>query len=268
MKQKEVCPNIRMLVTSTDAKPGRLTVARVRCKQWSCDFCAKRNLAAWRAHLGKTFSRKFPDTKWCFMTITLPPHMHGRDDKGVPELQRIWKRLYDKLRRKYDEKISYVYFYEQHKSGTFHIHALISLGATYDLSPLLYVFKEPHKYHPMHRWLKDTNASLRGGHQTDIRRVYGRDGSSDASAAVMYALAYFAKMKTWDGFKKHARRIGVSQDIGGLPKAQKTLYKWEVRQYLTLADLARHGTIHDTSIGRDIGRGDFSYGFYPPENDE
>lgn len=268
MQEKQTCPNVRMLVASTDAKPGRLTVARVRCKQWACVYCGKRNLAAWRAHLGKTFARKFPDTKWCFMTITLPPHMHGRADKGVSELQRIWKRLYDKLRRKYDEKISYVYFYEAHKSGTYHIHALISLGKTYDLSPLLYFWKKPHEHHPMHRWLKDTNASLGGGFETDIRRVYGRDGSSDASGAVMYALAYFAKIKNWENFKKWARRIGVSQDIGGLPKASKGAYKWEVRQHLTLNDLARHGVIHDTSIGRDIGKGDFQYGFYPPLSEE
>lgn len=267
MVQKEMCPNIVMLVTSTDAKPGRLVVARVRCKKWTCPYCSKRNLAAWRAHLGKTFARKFPDTKWLFMTITLPPYMHGREDGGVSELQRIWKRLYDKLRRKYDEKISYVYFYEQHKSGTYHIHALVSLGATYDLTPLLYVWAEPHKRHPMYRFLKDTNASVGGGPQTDIRRVYGRNGSSDASGAVMYALTYFAKMKNWDNFKKHARRIGVSQDIGGLPKATKSAYKWQPRQWLTLHDLARHGTIEDVSIGKVIGKGDFENGFYPPSED-
>lgn len=268
MITKKTCPNFRSLVTSTDVQPSRLTVARIRCKKWTCPYCGEKNLNAWRAHLGKTFARKFPNAKWIFITITLLGKDHGKEDKGVPKLQKIWSRLYHRMRRKYGKEISYVYFYEPHKKGTFHIHALLNIGHIYDETPLRKDLKYPLKKHPMYIWLQTTLGQLDAGKQTDVRRIYGKDGHNDASGAVAYALAYFAKMRNWEGFKKGARRIGVSQDIGGLPKASKSSYKWEVRQWLTLSDLYRHGTIYDVSIGRNIGKGDFEQGFYPPSKEE
>jgi hypothetical protein len=268
MKNKPHCKNFRVLLQSPDYKPDRLTVARLRCKQWTCDFCASRNLNQWRIHLLKRFDTDFRDTKFCFMTITVPPHLHGKPIESVSRLQDVWGKLYHLMRREYKEKFTYVYMYEAHKSGTYHLHALISLGEIYDDMAAKSEWDGILDHHPVARWLRDTLPSIGAGWKCDIRRVYSTNGLRDSVSAVLYAIKYMSKSKTWKQFKKHARRIGVSQDIGGLPKPKKGELNWSPTKYLTLKDLERYGTIEDLSIGREISEKDFQHGYYPPEYDE
>lgn len=260
------CPNVRMLIKSRDYQPDRLTIARLRCKQWTCEFCAERNMNSWRRHLIKRFQDDFKETSWCFMTLTAPPYLHGQPEKSVESFQRVWKRLYDLLRRLVGEKLSYVYMYEAHKSGTYHMHALVSCGGFYDRSPVIYVWKNPLDHHPLQRWLKDTLASLSGAFIADVRRIYSRHGLSDSVSAVLYSIKYFAKAKSWVRFKKHARRIGVSQDIGGLPKTPKGEFTWKPMPWLRIEEWYSEGVTYDLSIRREITRADFQNGFYPPND--
>lgn len=265
MKGLAVCPNVRRLMKSRDYKPGRLTIARVRCKQWTCEFCAQRNLNAWRRHLIKRFQEAVFGKSWCFLTITVPPSLHGQPVKSVAVLQQVWKRLYDLLRRKVNEKVSYVYMYEAHKSGTYHLHALVSIGHIYDKTPLVFVWRFPLDHHPLQRWLKDTLPALGAGYIVDLRRVYSVYGLNDGVSAILYSIKYMAKSKEWKNFKKHARRIGVSTDIGGLPKPPKSEFGWTTVPWLRIEEFYSEGIVHDLSIRRDITKEDFENGFYPPE---
>lgn len=258
-----------MLMRSDDYKPDRMTIARVRCKQWSCPECARRNLNQWRLHLIKRFSEDdLKYTKWCFITITCPPYLHGKPQLSVERLQSVWKRMYDKMRRKFLIKLSYVYMYENHKSGTYHLHAIINLGAEYDLNPLCFVWKEPLKHHPMHRWFQDTLPSVGAGFITDVRRVYSMHGLRDSVSAIIYALKYMSKSGSWLQFKKHARRIGVTTNIGSPKKMSSSEHVWYPIREITLRDLARHGIIEDISIGKELKQSDFEYGYYPPLHEE
>lgn len=264
----KVCPNVKMLISSRDYSPDRLTIARVRCKQWKCEFCAKRNMNAWRRHLIDKFQGDLRGKSWCFLTLTVPPELHGHPEKSVQVLQEAWKRLYDLLRRKVNEKLSYVYMYEAHKSGTYHLHALVSCGECYDKTPLCYVWKTPLEHHPLHRWLQDTMPTLGLGWRVDVRRIYSVYGLSDGVSAVLYSIKYFAKAKDWTRFKKHARRIGVTRDIGGLPKPPKSGFTWVPMPWLRKEEYDLENEVYDLTIRREVEPEDFEYGFYPPNNQE
>lgn len=176
--------------------------------------------------------------------------------------------MYDLMRRKFLYKLSYVYMYEAHKDGTYHLHAIINCGGDYDKDPVICVWKEPYKHHPLHRWFQDTLPTLGAGFITDVRRIYSMYGLRDSVSAILYAIKYMSKSGSWTKFKKHARRIGVTQDIGGLPKPIPSEFLWFPVPWITLKDLARWDIIEDVSTGRELKRGDFQNGFYPPDNEE
>lgn len=224
-------------------------------------------MKAWRRHLLERFQGVLAGKSWCFLTFTVPSELHGHPEKSVEVLQSTWKRMYDLLRRHVGEKLSYVYMYEAHQSGTYHLHALVSCGAFYDLSPLVYVWRDPLEHHPLHRWLRDTLPTLGAGWRCDVRRIYSRYGLTDGVSAVLYSIKYFAKAKEWRRFKKHARRIGVTRDIGGLPKTPKSDASWSLAPWLTRTEFDRENEVYDVSIRRNVTKGDFEYGFYPPETD-
>lgn len=223
---------------------------------------------AWRRHLIKQFQGPLKGKSWCFMTLTAPPYLHGQPEKSVEMFQSAWKRLYDKLRRYVNEKLSYVYMYEAHKSGTYHMHILVSCGEFYDRNPLCYVWGEPLKHHPLHRWLQDTMPTLKAGYIVDVRRIYSVHGLSDGVSAVLYSIKYFAKAKDWKRFKKHARRIGVTQDIGGLPKPPKTEFTWLPMPCLREEDAMKENEVYDLSIREKLTHKHFENGFYPPSAKE
>lgn len=266
---KSYCKRVRMLMRSENFKPDRLTVARVRCKQWSCPSCARRNLNMWRLHLLKTLSKdEFKDQKWCFITITVPPELHGQSVASVSRLQKVWKRFYDWLRRKFKRLLSYVYMYEAHADSTYHIHAIINIGEEYDHDPLIYVWKNPLDKHPLHRWMQDKLPTIGAGWKCDIRRVYPMHGLNDTVSAILYAIKYMSKSGSWLNFKKHARRVGTTRDIGSPPKQKAQEFLWLPVREISLKDLYHYGIIEDVSVGRELKRADFEYGFYPPMNEE
>lgn len=268
MAALKLCPKMRMLQATDEAKPRTLTVVRMRCKQWTCPVCSVLNLSKWRAHLGKTLSKRFIGVKWCFVTITCPAWLHGDPVATVTRLQGVWKRFYDKIRRYVGRKISYVYMYEAHANGDYHIHALMSLGDVYEKNALAYVWIEPRRHHPLQEWLENCLTAIGGGWVCDIRPVYSANVGHEAGAATAYAMSYMAKSKSWETFKKHARRIGVSTDIGSPPKPAKSPLHWQVRREISLGALAAYDVVEDISIGREIGLGDFENGFYPPASIE
>lgn len=268
MASKLYCKRVRMLVRSSDIVPSSLLIARVRCKQWSCPSCAEANKNMWKRHLVERFSHHpMNKTKWCFMTLTLPPRYHTQDpENGVATLQKAWKRMYDLLRRKYALRLSYVYFYEHHKNGTYHLHAIINLGEVYDRLSVEWDGVLDH--HEMARWMRDTLPSIGLGWKCDIRRVYAMNGLNDAISAVMYAIKYISKSKSWKRFKKHARRVGVTSDIGSPKRSKSEKGTWRPVPFVVKEDLDLFDKIIDVSRGHVLKLDDFEHGVYPREHEQ
>jgi len=268
MSGKLYCKRVRMLMRSDDVIPSSMMIARVRCKQWECPACSQANKNQWKRHLVERFSHHpLNKTKWCFMTLTLPPYMHKKDPaEGVSTLQKGWKRLYDLLRRKYALKLSYVYFYEHHKSGTYHLHCIINLGDDYDR--LSEGWDGILDHHPIARWLRDTLPTIKLGWKCDIRRVYAMNGLNDAISAVMYAIKYISKSSSWRNFKKHARRVGVTSDIGSPKRGKSEKGSWRPVPFIVKEDLQYFDKIIDVSRGHVLKIDDFEHGMYPREYEQ
>jgi len=130
----KVCPRVKNLIASWDFKDGYLSIARMRCRQWDCPYCAVKNADMWRGHLLRTFCEDLADEKWIFVTLTLAPWQHKMPfADGLKCLKGAWSNLYDRLRYKNGGRLKYVLVFETHKSGVFHAHALCNMGQAYDV---------------------------------------------------------------------------------------------------------------------------------------
>jgi len=185
--------------------------------------------------------------------------------------------MYDKLRHLGGGRLSYVMVYETHKSGSFHVHALVSLGEQYDLHGVEIAEGlsrqekvKAEKKHPFCRWLKKKAVDAKAGwvcHATRIQE--GPTGGDNARLAVGYISKYFTKGSRGLAMPKRWRRLGASQDIGSPKTKGKGGFTWAVRHAVLPADTKRidHYLINE---GRLLEPSDFGdTGMYPsPEADE
>ena len=268
----EYCPRIKTIIASQDFKPGYLSISRMRCRQWDCEYCAVRNADMWRGHLLHTFCDEMTDKKWIFITLTVPPWAHEKPpDVSLRLLKDAWGKMYDKLRYLNGGKLSYVLVFETHKSGIFHVHALCDLGAHYDAQNVFIDYSLPYemriereKEHPFCVWLSEKCTDTGLGwvcHATRIRE--GETGKDNARLAVGYITKYFTKAVTEVVLPKRARRICTSRNIGS-PRSKSTKkYSWSLKPAIHY----KHAMYHPVwliSEGRTLVAGDFGDdGYYP-----
>lgn len=184
--------------------------------------------------------------------------------------------MYDKLRYKNGGALSYIMLYETHKSGAFHVHALVDMGEIYDemgdgyTSPVPYIdVVDFEKTHPFGKWLKDKATDSGAGWVCHARRIQEGDTTGDNQRlAVGYVTKYITKGAGELPMPKRWRRIGTSRDIGSPKTKAKKEFSWVVRHAISSRDveLMPH---HLISEDRLLGPGDFGdTGLYPPPSDE
>jgi hypothetical protein len=271
MTQKH-CPRIKHLIASRDFKEGFLSIARMRCRQWDCEYCSTKNADMWRAHLLETFCNRLSEKRWVFITLTVPSWAHKKDpDVSLKILKQAWGGLYDRLRYKNGGSLSYVMVYETHESGVFHVHALVDMGDIYDgygviideaLSGEARI--EAEKKHPFCLWLMEKCVDVKLGwvcHATRIRE--GKTGKDNARLAVGYMTKYFTKGVRDIVLPKRWRRVGTSRDIGSPRSKSSKKYSWMLRAPVHHSQ-ARHEAIWLVNEGRVLSAGDFGDdGYYP-----
>jgi hypothetical protein len=270
------CPRVKSILASEDFKKGFVALTRMRCRQWDCEFCKTKNGDMWRAHLLRQFCENFSDKRWVFITITAPSYAHSNALKSLKVLKKAWSSLYDRLRHKNAGKLSFVLIWETHKSGIFHLHALVDMGGVYDASVFdigAWAAKvgliEAEKAHPFCKWLSAAAVKSKAGWVCHARRIReGETGKDNARLAVGYVTKYFSKGLGDLDLPKRWRRIQTSRDIGSPRTAQKEKFTWRMRAYIDSheARLLPHWLI---SEGRPLTAGDFDdSGIYPSANEE
>lgn len=137
------CKEFKGVLRSTNFQNHALSLVRVRCKKWSCPYCAEKNAMMWRVSLTKQIMEKFGLTKWGFFTVTIGlKDFHSLSpDERLKRSSIIFKkncdRLMKRLRRQYGN-FAYVRVLEQCKNGQLHAHFLAHIHFA-DL------YKEPRK---------------------------------------------------------------------------------------------------------------------------
>lgn len=262
------CHKIKGVVYSDDYKKGYRALVRLRCKMWSCPYCGPKNAIAWRAYLLDRFNKHLREEKWCFITITAHKLAHKSPRASLLNLQQVWKKLYDRLLRRYGkEHMQYVRVFETHKSGRFHMHILLNIGEAYDKKD--FVIKEPlDEYrHPDCKWLRLACAQLGGGWRVHIRRVWeAHTRTANVGLVVGYVLKYMGKQMVEMDMPKHQRRIQTSRKIGSPATNAQGRGKWDHLREIPISMLKTAKIpIVDMSTGEILTEESFEgEGYYPP----
>jgi len=226
-------------------------VARLRCKMWSCDYCATQNRLIWRAHMIDVINRL--GGVWSFLTVTAHPNAH-KAAKSLLNLRQGLDKLMKRLRRKYGD-FEYIRVYERHKSGQFHAHIIARINDESD--------KDAKK------WLKANSAECGMGHQADFQTIRVRDDATAGGLVAAYVCKYLTKdAQNLGDMPKNLRRIQTSRGIG-VPRNPESDKDWKYApKGVSWQDRAAVLDLYDVSTGEHIGMDWFNNAAYYPSMKE
>lgn len=266
---KSRCKNFKALaVANPHEAPQNLMVAPIRCRMWSCPYCAKKNQSIWRAHIIDRINAL--GGEWVFITLTAHRRTHYTG-KTLINIKRGWKILYDRLRRHFkQEKMEYVLLYEKHKEQgnnglaaiRYHAHAVLRVKLEGSNSKDKKTGKNIHR--AFTQWLKRNSVGVGIGWSCHAAKINEANGGLVAA----YITKYMTKSaQDFHDFPKRMRRIQASRGIGS-PKPEKSPEKWRLRAGIIRRDVQDHERVFDVSTGEVIDERYFrGYTVYPPEFD-
>lgn len=262
------CMGIKGVVISHDYAPSQVTLVRLTCKQWACPYCGPQNAKNWRAYLLDTFNKKLRNEQWCFFTITAEPTFKSPENV-IRNLQQVWKKLYDRLRRRYGKKNTlYVRIFERGKiKGRFHMHFLMNCGQAYDKHAFIISDLLSEMRHPECKWLRAACASMGGGWRVHIRRVWEAETkTTNVGLVVGYLIKYMGKEMSSFAFPKHQRRVQCSREIGSPKRSKVSSGTWEMTREISKAWLSiAEKPMIDITIGQRLTLASFEgESYYPP----
>jgi len=256
--EKSHCKKFTGIAVADGDIDREMLLARLRCKQWDCDYCAVQNRRVWRAHIIDIVNKLGGD--WLFLTITAHSKAH-KAGKTIINLKNAWKKLYDRLRYKFEgQKLEYVWIFEKHtgidertgkEKQTYHIHAILRAKVDGDN---VWNKKKEYWYHPeMHNWLKDNSAEVGAGYMCHCTKI--QDGNGGLVSA--YITKYMTKdSQNLQGFPARMRRVSTSRGFGS-PKRKESDKSWQYRQFIMRSELWMHTKITDVSTGHVLTEVDF-----------
>jgi len=226
------CRNyIKVAYTSTSPKEALMT--RLRCKKWSCDYCAEKNANIWRYWLIK----RLPEVsdEWWFMTLTAPPDKRSTLE-SLSALRDNIDRLIKRMKRVFGEGIEYVRVFEKHPtSEAIHAHFIITgiapyvaNGCSVKLQPMaLGVLSRSARsgIWSVKTWLKKTCNEIGMGYIADVQRFTG-----DTKIAAFYVTKYLTKDQQSINVA-YLRHVQTTEAIGK-PKFDAQ-YSWTPTSYIT-----------------------------------
>jgi len=248
--------------------PGRAVFTRLRCKQWDCEYCAKKNASMWRAHLNERLP-EISDT-WWLLTLTANENTRTRHE-SLTNIRNGIDALFKRVRRIFTG-IEYVRVYERHPtSEAIHAHLIVCGLTMYvkrNISPKKVVHFTPLTERKGYRgtwqtrtWFKINCRALKMGYIVDLRVIEGQPGR-----AIHYVLKYATKALQ-DLHEPYLRHVQVTTGIGGL-KPEKT-EGWITASYIT-SSMFKPGTkIEDLNTGAVIDNNYWEVSgntFYPRED--
>jgi len=238
-------------VAYTVTGPKEALITRLRCKQWSCDYCAAKNAAIWQYWL----IERIPQigSNWWFVTLTASPdeRTHVGSLKNIrSNLDRLMKRI----KRVFGDDLEYARVYEKHPSSdACHVHFLM-----YGLTPYVqngYTVKhKPQSIGVLNRksrygcwsvttWFKKTCGELGMGYILDVQKCTG-----ETEKVVWYIGKYLTK-SLQQIHVAYLRHVQVTDGIGK-PQFEKS-YNWTPASYITSRTFDEPNTrVHD--IDKDV----------------
>ena len=242
-------------------------MTRLRCKQWTCDYCAVKNANMWKYWLIKRLPEVSP--QWWLVTITAHPNTRSQT-LSLENIRTKIDTLIKRVRRVFGLPIEYVRVFEKHPSSqAIHAH-LIMTGLTPYVVNGYSVKHRPMSVGVITRkgrvgtwsvktWFKKTCQELKMGMMADVQLI------TDQPERVAY---YVTKYLTKDMQAFHVAHLRHVQVTSGIGKPQfEQSYTWEVASYITAYSFPEANTrVTDIDTGFVIDNNYWeTKGFYPDD---
>jgi len=276
------CRRIRGIAHTDTLIPEEKAFSRIRCKQWTCTYCSKRNKSQWRAVLTRyTRDNQF---NWSFITITLPDYVQSqafsieRKAELSAEFVRVnWNTFMTAFKREFSaeirqitgKKLEYVRVLEQHKSGAWHIHLLVNFHIP-DSE------KRKHRNGTEYYYSRRVHGVLcpvyPKNHVGKKRKSFGyiHDARTleDNFKSVMYVTKYMTKRDETFQHATSEHKLRVIQTSRSIKFHQdKSPHVWSIKSAVFPDDI-RHATWHDINKDKIVTIDDMQPYYPHPEEYE
>lgn len=249
-------------------------LSRLRCKQWTCDYCAYINRVQWHMRVMRTLENNPELPPFAFMTVTAPRWAH-KEKKTLRVMQDNANKMLNRIKyhNRWDE-FAYVRVYEQHESKEWHAHYLITWAKywTGDAAYKKTLEDDDDLRYANSRFLKKHMAQTGHGWKVDWQRVRWqydpeRAGSPTVQAALQitsYVTKYMTKDVQTQVRRHRYRRMRQIQATQHFKPEYATDFKqgekreWRVQGRYRYEDYLRDvKPIRDVQTGQHIAAGSF-----------
>lgn len=239
----------RVAYSHTGHKEALFT--RLRCKQWSCEYCAAKNASIWRAHLQK----RLPEISAEWYLVTFTAHSKTRSKTGSLENLRNNLDVLLKRASRVFGRLSYVRTFEKHPtSEALHAHYIVAglapyvaIGCSAKLQPMaIGILSRPYRegIWSVKTWFKDAAHDVGMGMIVDVRLI-----EDEPDKAIWYVTKYLTKEQQ-NIDVKGLRHVQTTRDIGS-PKVEGDLV-WETSSYITARHFEPNTKVLDINTGKVI----------------
>lgn len=257
----QFCPNFSALAIDAKISGSKRMFARLRCKQWTCEYCAEKNRQIWRAKLIHHINTV--KGSWCWFTLTAHGKKRGQE-ASIANLRGGWDKLYHRMRYKFGD-FSYARIYEKHQDGSYHIHAI----ASFAFDDIRIRQSKDGTNTTYSTWLAAQAKSLKMGYYTHAANI-ADEFREHSGYIASYITKYIVKL-TQDTKKDfgRVRHIQVSQNW--TKKETEVSGEWQSKSgiyYEDIVDLDEGNSYYDLNTNHTVSLDDFSDTYvYPPEFD-
>lgn len=247
--------------------PKTALFTRLRCKQWSCDYCASKNANLWRYWLIK----RLPEvaSEWWLMTLTAASFKRTTL-ASLTNLRENIDRLFKRIRRVFGLPIEYVRVFERHPtSEAVHVHFIVHgltpyvvQGVSSKLQEVCVGVLTRDGYRgvwSVKTWIKKVAQELGMGYIADVKKLNGTP-----EIAAFYVTKYLTK-DLQSFHVPYLRHVQVTGGIGS-PEFEKS-YTWTPVSYITARTFDEPNTqVTDIDTGEVIDNNYWEHtGYYPSE---
>lgn len=268
------CKKFRGVLRSNNFQYYKLSLVRVRCKMWSCGYCAEKNSRMWRYSIIKQVHEKFPNEQWSFFTITisLPDFDTLKRRERAIKSAKIFRdnanTLMMRLKRQYG-KFQYIRVLESHKSGQLHAHFL----ANFTFTDLEQENRGKGKEVSISASLKEHAIACNFGWVTHAENLQDDSGAWSPVRAVSYVTKYITKdsqMIVAEHKNLGVRKIVTSRGFIS-PFNSKNKKESDATWYIAspvskpIAEEIGLENIFDVNRKKTLEEVDFTGDYYPPK---
>lgn len=243
--------------------PKEAIFTRLRCKQWLCPYCARKNASIWRAFL----KEKLPlvSDGWWLVTFTAHPNTRTQQ-MSLANIRKNFEAMLKRIKRVFG-KVEYVRTYEKHPtSQALHVHVImcslapfVAVGCSVKLQKMAIGTTSRRGRNgtwSVKTWFKKNAQELTMGYICDVRRIEG-----DTARAVWYVTKYLTKEQQSINVRG-LRHVQTSRGIGS-PRAMGDEI-WSVASYIVPRMFTPNTRITDLNTNEIIDNQFWEvHNFYP-----